>query len=542
MALTISTNIPSLNAQRHLAANHGSLATTMQRLSSGLRVNSAKDDAAGLAISERMLTQVKGMEVAKRNANDGISLAQVAEGSLAKMTDILQRGRELAVQAANGTNSKSDRQALFAEYSQLLQEFSRMARMANFNGHNLLDGTFSAQNFQVGANAGETIGVSISAMKETELGFYRASTFSMALNHTDYDWPKYQDGGRNFDAWLANIQSLTTDPRTISIQGKEIPVDGIWNVGEVAKLINRQEFEPEIRATTETSISFSCPYLAPGQVTLRLVAGEDYSKAQSISFYWDGSPKAAQNAMDAINKVAGTTGVRAENFMVIPGQDSNGNIVSRPYFRLINTDGENLHILNDSNPAADIVVQGLGWDEQGNELFYGGWVDSTVHSTLGSGILGVDDVFYTSSLNLESDGPISYRGDATYDYTDDGDEIRTGLLSFSAAEKHFTLDQVSYSSTRQASDALRTFDGAINAVTSARAQLGAVQSRFESVVNNLDIAGENTAASRARIVDADYAKETAQLARQQILQQAGTAMVAQANSMPQQVLQLLKGI
>ena len=157
MALTISTNVPSLNAQRNLSANQAGLATTMQRLSSGLRVNTAKDDAAGLAISERMLTQVKGMDAAKRNANDGISLAQVAEGSMQKMTDILQRGRELAVQAANGTNSRSDRQALFAEYSQLLQEFERMSQTANFNGHKLLDGSFTAQTFQVGANAGQTV-------------------------------------------------------------------------------------------------------------------------------------------------------------------------------------------------------------------------------------------------------------------------------------------------------------------------------------------------------------------------------------------------
>ncbi len=541
MALTISTNIPSLNAQRHLSANQGSLATTMQRLSSGLRVNSAKDAAAGLAISERMLTQVKGMDVAKRNANDGISLAQVAEGAMQKMTDILQRGRELAVQAANGTNSKSDRQALFAEYSQLLQEFSRMSRTSNFNGHNLLDGTFSAQNFQVGANAGDTIGVSISTLKETELGFYRSSTASGNSFPCDYDWPKYQEGGRNFDAWFANIKATTPSPRVISVQGRELSIDGIWNVGGAAKLINAQEFEPEITATTETSISFTGP-VAPGQVTLRLVAGEDYSKAKSVSFYWDGSAKAAQDAMDAINKVASTTGVRAEKFTIITGEDVDGNSVSRPYFRLVNTDGENLHILNDSNPAANIVLQNLGWDEQGNEIWAGGWNgDPTVPSTLGNGVLGVDDVFFTSSITLESDGPISYRGDATYDYNNDGDEIRTGLIG-SGYDVHRTLDQVSYKSTRQASDALRIFDAAINQVTAARAQLGALQSRFESVINNLDVAGENTAASRARIVDADHAQETAQLARQQILQQAGTAMVAQANSMPQQVLQLLKGV
>ena len=191
MAMTINTNMQSLNAQRNLSTTQGLLSTTMQRLSSGLRVNSAKDDAAGLAISERMLTQVKGMDAAKRNANDGISLAQVAEGSMQKMTDILQRGRELAVQAANGTNSRSDRQALFAEYSQLLQEFERMSQTANFNGHKLLDGSFTAQTFQVGANAGQTIDVSIPALKKNEIGHYQ------------FDYPDKADDLK-FTGWLSS--------------------------------------------------------------------------------------------------------------------------------------------------------------------------------------------------------------------------------------------------------------------------------------------------------------------------------------------------
>ncbi len=273
MALTISTNVPSLNAQRNLSANQSGLATTMQRLSSGLRVNTAKDDAAGLAISERMLTQVKGMDAAKRNANDGISLAQVAEGSMQKMTDILQRGRELAVQAANGTNSRSDRQALFAEYSQLLQEFERMSQTANFNGHKLLDGSFTAQTFQVGANAGQTIDVSVPALKASTLGFHRTSS-SLTGATLDRDWPRFQDFGRNgFNNWMTSIAAGATD-RKLEIQGRELPIDGIWNVGEVASLINSQEFEPEIKATTEASLSFSALPNFSGQITLRLVAGE----------------------------------------------------------------------------------------------------------------------------------------------------------------------------------------------------------------------------------------------------------------------------
>ena len=531
MALTISTNVPSLNAQRNLSANQAALATTMQRLSSGLRVNTAKDDAAGLAISERMLTQVRGMDAAKRNANDGISLAQVAEGSMQKMTDILQRGRELAVQAANGTNSRSDRKALFAEYSQLLQEFERMSQTANFNGHNLLDGSFTAQTFQVGANAGQTIDVSVPALKANTLGFHKQST-SLTGNTSDLDWPRFQDFGKSgFNNWMTSIATGATD-RKLQIQGQELPIDGIWNVGDVARLINSQEFEPEIQAKTEASLSFTGMPNFSGQITLRLVAGEDYSKARSVSFAWDGSPNAALNAMDAINREANVTGVRAENYFLDRG---------RPFFRLVNTEGENLHIMNDTNPAADIVLADFGWEESG-QATPGGWTSPSVFpSSLGSGVFGTDDVYAISALELVSDGAFTFKGDAKFDYDINGDEVRTGLIR-GGPSKQVALDDVSFDSTRKANEALQVFDAAINRVSSARAQLGAVQSRFEATIANLEISSENTAAARARIVDADFAQETAQLARQQILQNAGTAMVAQANAVPKQVLTLLKGI
>ena len=531
MALTISTNVPSLNTQRNLSANQAGLATTMQRLSSGLRVNTAKDDAAGLAISERMLTQVKGMDAARRNANDGISLAQVAEGSMQKMTEILQRGRELAVQAANGTNSRSDRQALFAEYSQLLQEFERMSQTANFNGHKLLDGSFTAQTFQVGANAGQTIDVSVPALKANTLGFHNASS-SLTWDRGDYDWPNFQDFGKSgFNNWMTSIAAGATD-RKLEIQGKEISIDGMWNVGDVASLINSQEFEPEIKATTESSLFFTGLLDFSGQITLRLVAGEDYSKARSVSFAWDGSPTAALNAMDAINREASVTGVRAEKYVLAQGQ---------PHFRLVNTEGENLHIMNDTNPPADIVLADFGWNEAGY-MISGGWTYPSIFpSTLGSGVFGTDDVYAISALNLVSDGAITFKGDAKFEYDVDGNETRTGLIRGSL-DKQVALDDVSFASTRKANEALQVFDAAINSVSRARATLGAVQSRFEATIANLEISSENTAAARARIVDADFAQETAQLARQQILQNAGTAMVAQANAVPEQVLTLLKGI
>ncbi|HID01887.1 MAG TPA: flagellin, partial [Desulfobacterales bacterium] len=172
MALTINTNVPSLNAQRNLSKSQNTLSRSMERLSSGLRINSAKDDAAGLAISNRMSAQIRGMNQATRNANDGISLAQTAEGAMQESTNILQRIRELAVQSANATNSAADRGALQAEVNQLKAEMNRIAQSTTFNGLNILDGTFVSQQFQVGANANETIGVSIASMAADDLGRY----------------------------------------------------------------------------------------------------------------------------------------------------------------------------------------------------------------------------------------------------------------------------------------------------------------------------------------------------------------------------------
>ena len=182
MPQVVNSNISSLNAQRNLNASQSSLATSLQRLSSGLRINSAKDDAAGLAISERMSAQVRGLNQAARNANDGISLAQTAEGSLVSVTDNLQRIRELAVQAANASNSSSDRVALNNEATQLIAEIDRVATTTQFNGVSLLDGTFTAQAFQVGANAGQTISISsISSPRSSALGVGSGSSYSASV-------------------------------------------------------------------------------------------------------------------------------------------------------------------------------------------------------------------------------------------------------------------------------------------------------------------------------------------------------------------------
>ena len=382
MAQVINTNTISLNAQRNLGTSGASLATTIQRLSSGLRINSAKDDAAGLAISERFSTQIRGLDVAVRNANDGISLAQVAEGSLTEIGNNLQRIRELSVQSANATNSSSDRAALNAEVKQLAAEIDRVAKQADFNGTKLLDGTFTSQLFQVGANAGQAIAI-----------------------------------------------DKVVDARSQSL-------------GNV-------KFAADVTGTTiaDAAADGSLTGLTINSVAIDKVEWKNGADGTDI----------AKGIATAINAKMGETGVYAE------------------------VNGSDQLVLSSLKAGKDLVIAGVG----------------------------------TSGLTAAT---TTAAATATASFAKDLD-----ITTFEGAQK-----------------ALEIVDAALTSVNSARADLGAVQNRFTSVVANLQTSSENLAASRSRIRDTDFAKETAELTRTQILQQAGTAMLAQANQVPQNVLSLLR--
>ena len=511
--VTINTNLPSLAAQRQLDASQLSLTTTMQRLSSGLRVNSAKDDAAGLAISERMNTQVRGMAVASRNANDGISLSQVAEGAMQKLTDILQRSRELAVQAANATNSSSDRQALDGERAQLLQEFSRIASTSNFNGQKLIDGSFMAQSFQVGANAGEVIGVNLPSLQAPNLGAY--------------GWPLQQSPSTNSYA-ITRGNGEMVPAGDFVLRDKPIAIERNESMASIAQKINGAGFDPQIYAQASTSavLSFNKslpPSTPPVTVTVKLVAGDDLSKAQSVSFTWDHANPDVASIKQAINAVSAQTGVRAEDG---PYADD---------VRLVNDAGETIRVLNDSAPGVSMLIR--------NNIGTGMWTKGvTVPGANGAGVLGAGahDIQVQGNFALMSEDPFDMDGG---DYDLDGDPIGPFPSIQGRAVQKFRLIDARLDTAEHARQALIIYDAALRQVTSARADVGAVQSRFESVIANIDIAAENMAASRSRIVDADYAVETAKLAQQQILQDAGTAMLAQAHSvMAEQALALLKDV
>ncbi len=392
MAQVINTNTMSLNAQRNLSTSGSSLATTIQRLSSGLRINSAKDDAAGLAISERFGTQIRGTDVAIRNANDGISLAQVAEGSLSEVGNNLQRIRELAVQASNATNSSSDRKALQAEVDQLVSEIDRVAKQSDFNGTKLLDGSFTSQLFQVGANAGQSI----------------------AINS------------------VVNAKA-----------------DALGN----AKFADPVSSDAAIAVPT-------------GAITAMTVNGVKIG-----SFEGDTPEKFANAAAGAINAKIGETGVYAS-----------------------------VEATAGATPA-----------------------DPTTYKVTLTSVKADRDLILTGATSLSFD-----------------DSDAAAPSSVAATATSSMVKDLNVSTFEGAQQALEIVDKALESVNSVRADLGAIQNRFTSVVANLQTSSENLSASRSRIRDTDFAKETAELTRTQILQQAGTAMLAQANQVPQNVLSLLQ--
>lgn len=397
MPQVINTNIASLNSQRNLNVSQNSLNTALQRLSSGLRINSAKDDAAGLAISERMTAQIRGLNQAARNANDGISLAQTAEGALGEIGSNLQRIRELAVQSSNATNSADDRAALQKEVAQLISEIDRVSTQTSFNGTKLLDGSFANQAFQVGANQGQTINIAQIANAQTsELG----------------NWTSVSSAGTaSFDpTTLVNVDFST---ESVSL---DITVDG---------------------GTAQT-------------ITL----DSNYTNGDALA--------------SAINgQLTGATAAFA-----------NGEI------------------------------------------------------TITSATTGASSTIKVDNFNADADG------DSTNSLVTALPTVTSDDGTDGTSETGF--DTLDISTVTGAENAILAMDGALNAVNSARADLGAIQNRFGSVVTNLNTTSENLAASRSRIQDTDFAAETAALTRAQILQQAGVAMLAQANALPNNVLSLLR--
>jgi flagellin len=489
MASIINTNIGSLNAQRNLSSSQASLSTSMQRLSSGLRINSAKDDAAGLAIADRMTAQIRGSNQAARNANDGISLAQTAEGALSEVTSNLQRIRELAVQSANATNSDSDRASLQAEATQLTEEITRVASQTQFNGTNLLDGSFANKSFQVGANANQSISIaSIGNAQATALGSQKLALGGTAMG--------VNTGASTAALTTVNAVLIEADLVVTTAQGgasTAISYAAGASAKDIAAAINVGVGGNGVVATATNSATLS-GVSANGNISMSL-------NGRAISATGVTTTDSS-NLLTAINAESVNTGVVAS--FTTPGQTNSLTLTA--------ADGSNIAIRSVLNSAGASTIS-----------FNGTSLDSAAASTTNSSIK-------TGTVELNSSkGTISTAAANTDVFVA---AVNTSTISSVALASIATADG--------AKKAITVIDAALAQVSSSRGELGAVQNRFSTVVNTLQSTSENLSASRSRIQDADFAAETANLSRAQILQQAGTAMVAQANQLPQGVLALLK--
>jgi len=508
MAQVINTNVASLNAQRNLTKSQSALNTSLQRLSSGLRINSAKDDAAGLAISERFTTQIRGLDQATRNANDGISLAQTGEGALAEVTSNLQRIRELAVQAANATNSASDRAALDLEVQQRIAEIDRTAAQTSFNSQKILDGTFGNATFQVGANVGETISVGLStSMRSTAIGktadYVGASAYSSALNV-----------GQQGTAVNGTAITAATE-LTIALGTGTAVAIGNTSAG------------PAGAAAGQTNTS---AYAKAAAINAAGIGGLTATADTTVVFGMAVAISASAYSLT----INGTAIVTATDYSVT-------NLAGATLAQMINTntsatgvtasyDGTNMTL--QAADGRDIII-----DEVSTGQAAGGLeatpdaLNNSANDALTLTGAAPAQVIAKGSIRLTAAQAITVGGTAP---------ALIGYAATGYAVGNSGLSSASVTTVANANTAITRIDAALETVSTLRSTFGAIQNRFESVTSSLQATSENLSASRSRIQDADFAAETATLTRNQILQQAGVAMLAQANSLPQSVLSLLK--
>jgi flagellin len=693
MTQTINTNIASLNAQHNLDRSQGALQTSLQRLSTGLRINSAKDDAAGLAISDRFTTQIRGLGQAIRNANDGISLAQTGEGALGEVTSNLQRIRELAVQASNATNSASDRAAINLEVQQRLAEIDRSASQTSFNGQKILDGSFGSATFQVGANAGETIGLSLNtSVRNADIGRIASTTSavlttgatptggSLAITSSSLNFGTAASAGTGGSLAVTNSSlsfgtagsaqvdgsntqvvsgdtttggagsfdfSAVADNANFSVDGNAVVLNAAYaDADGLAAAIQGQ-----LTGYTVTNSGGTLTFSQTGSTTAVAITGAD-ANAITAGFA-DSAGTAGSAAVATTNAsfdVDGTTVTLATDYadqaalladigsqltgytvsstggsnvtitndtvgsaaVAISSADTNAtaagfgnatgtagtaavattnatfsvdgtavtldqNYASQAAlvadldsqlagYTVTTTGGGNVTITNDttgsaavaiSAPDANATAAGFG-TATGTAGVAGGSITLASGAlTLATGSNSAVDLAGTYSTTQGLADAINSKVNGIYatvtsggalqltsaqDITLGGSEATTtlGFASTSATASNGSLSNVNTLTVAAANETLQRIDSALTNVNNLRGTFGAIQNRFDSVIASLSATTENATASRSRIQDADFAAETAALTRGQILQQAGIAMLSQANQLPQAVLALLR--
>ncbi len=519
MAMTINTNIASLNAQRNLGKSQGSLNEALSRLSSGLRINSAKDDAAGLAISNRMTAQVRGLDQAARNANDGISLAQTAEGALQESTNILQRIRELAVQSSNDTNTASDRSSLNDEVTQLKAELDRIAKTTAFNGKNVIDGTMTNATFQIGADAGEgqSISFSIDSARTADLGTAAAAVVTgtagvaaAATINTDLVVTADTDGL----AGSGITVSLTSDSTT------DVTESSIVTFGAGVTTADQTVTVNGVTATTDGGGTSTGAEMAAGFAAYIASGTASFTSSDGAEVSFTGTNDgtlftAAASASGATLTYTSATANTDVTDIAVGGTATNAATE-------VTTDGS-------AAIATSTTVVGNAITVTASSTTISGWTNADVAAL-------IDGLETTAGTVSATGGTTSAAAFANTNLTGGVDES----ADYDAGTATVVVSDLSVSTLANSQSAIASVDLALNDISLIRGSLGAIQNRFESTISNLQSVSENISAANARVMDADFAAETANMTKAQVMQQAGVAMLAQANQLPQMVLSLLQ--
>ena len=604
MSQVINTNVLSLNAQRNLSNSSSALAQSLERLSSGLRINSAKDDAAGLAISERFSTQINGLNQAIRNANDGISLAQTGEGALQEVQSNLQRIRELAVQSANASNSASDREALNAEMQQRLLEIDRTANQTSFNGQKILDGTFGDAQFQIGANVGETIAVGLdTSMRLDSIGavataasgdisaLFAEATDAVAGSYTtgqlsSLDFSQAFAGGSttSFTATTGTGANFTTGNdgtlsfvlndengdafSTITVDGDltgtpddatilaAITASGDVTVGVVDGAVTFTRSDGELGALTIVADTDSATFGATADATTDR-AGVEGTQTSNLVFDVDGTTVTVNGdftgdlagLVDSIQgQLTGYTVAAdgAAGFSItsdtagVDGNTALGVVDNFQATSITGASGGNVVEAADADPGASITVANNFSIQVGDQSYAVADGEYTTSQSLVDAINTALGGNGNASLSVNgSVETLSITAQQTIEITAGGDAATLGFAT-TPVEASGNLSSVNVLTVNASNDTIQRIDSALNAVSELRSNFGAIQNRFESTINNLATSVENLSSARSRIRDADFAAETAELTRVQILQQAGISVLSQANALPQSALALLQ--
>lgn len=615
MALTVNTNIPSLNTQRNINSTSNALNTSMQRLSTGSRINSAKDDAAGLQISNRLTNQISGLNVATRNANDGISLAQTAEGALQQSTNILQRIRDLAIQSANGSNSDADRAALQKEVAAQQAELTRIAETTTFGGRKLMDGSFGTSSFQVGSNAYETIDVTVKDASASSIGSYQVNSATgntntaKLANNVDVfgdgtvvtNAPLFNagtlsvvGGGQSADIAVgANdsakalaekfngaIAGLTATARTVftaevnvpsgdqnlnfsvTVGSETVQMIGVTSTQDLADQLNSNAAKLGIKAnvddkgvlTVESSTGENVSFgaitnqagTAAGVGALKVnVQDAESNYAESASPVSSnggtivGSLQLNSPTAFAVAEKAVATPVTQTTFALRGGDADTAfsyAIDGGAAVTLAAGDADTMQKIATSMNANGLNAQ-VRQDSDGNDyLLVDAGDQEVVFSAVTAGTAPLQ--IATQAADGTFGAPASISAATVTEYT--VPDVDSDQLFGQAKAELSNVNEIDISTADGAQRALAVVDNALAGIDAQRADLGAVQNRFDNTINNLQNISENASAARSRIMDTDYAAETANLSKNQVLQQAGTAILAQAKQLPQSVLSLLQ--